>query len=284
MKTQVTGIVADLLRNKRSIPYARAWRSDLNMLSITQLMVRLWVAEESRLGVSRPNGVLQNLWEPLQSHDRGRGRRSLKKTPARHVRSRPTTGQGVIAAGTSTASGAGSFAADFRSSTTPLSGDRGSSGHVVALDGAAQTTPSADILSCAQFPVTSTSEAEEVPGSRGDHGDGTGAGNEANRGCSFAVALALEAGKRTVSGQCSGRSGSGGSGEQRKRTSQVGAEVSVAKAMTSLDLRGKIAAVLGMVGFDGSTTDGLGPTDLKASYMATSYMDFREGEAWQGVS
>lgn len=253
------------------------------MLSITQLMVRLWVAEESRLGVSRPNGVLQNLWEPLQSHDRGCGRGRLNKTPARHVRSRPTSGQGVIVAGTSTTSGAGSFAADVRSSTTPCSGGRGSSGHVVALDGAAQTTPSADNLSVTQFPVTSTSETGEVLGSRAGNGDGAGAGDDTNRGGSFAVALALEAGKRAVAGQGSGGGGSGVGG-QRKRTSQVGAEALVAKAMASLDLRGKIAAVLGMVGFDGSTTDGLGPTDLKASYMATSYMDFREGEAWQTVS
>lgn len=276
MKTQVTGVVADLLRNKRSIPYARAWRSDLNMLNITQLMVRLWVAEESRLGVSRPNGVLQNLWEPLQSHDRGCGRRSSERTPARRVRS-ASRGE-ALGTCASTTSGAGSFAAEVRSSTTPASVDRGSSAHAAALDFEAQSTPS-DKLNHAHLPVPSTSEAREASGPRADSGDGANAGHEADRGVSFAVALALEAGKRAVSGQ-----GGVGGGGQRKRASQVGVEASVAKAMASLDLRGKVAAVLGMVGFDGSTTDGLGPTDLKASYMATSYLDFREGGAWQEVN
>ncbi|CAN0014410.1 unnamed protein product, partial [Hapterophycus canaliculatus] len=166
MRHQVSGIIADLLRNKRSIPYARAWRSDLNMLTITQLMVRLWVAEESRLGVSRPNGVLQNLWEPLQSHDREH-RRTPEHAPGWSARSRPSS------------------------------------------------------------------------------------------------------------------RGQAGADPKASRTS--GGDTLTAEAMTNLDMRGKIAAVLGMVGFNGSTTDGLGPSDLKASYMATSYMSFRAGEAWQRV-
>lgn len=273
----MTGIVADLLRNKRSIPYARAWRSDLNMLSVTQLMVRLWVAEESRLGVSRPNGVLQNLWEPLQSHDRSRGRRSSSKTPSRCVRTRPRSGEAATGASASTTSGG------VDSATVDVSSSRTITTHAVAPDGAARSIPSADLLDGASTPMPSLSEAGEGLGSRGNGGTGGAAKNEASRGGSSAVALAREAGRRAVAVGQGGGGGIGGGGGQRKRASQMGVEESVAKAMMNLDLRGKIAAVLGMVGFDGSTTEGLGPTDLKASYMAMSYMNFRAGEAWQGV-
>ncbi len=262
--------MADLLRNKRSIPYARAWRSDLNMLSITQLMVRLWVAEESRLGVSRPNGVLQNLWQPLQSHDRGHGLRNLKKTPARRGRSTPT-GRDASADPSLKSSGGDCVTADIRSSATI--NDSRDSALAVAVSCTAPSTPSADIVNGTAGSTASTSEGWQELGGAAD-----AAAHDAKKGCSLAVALALEACKRAVAiGQ-----GSGGGG-QRKKASQMGAEASVAKAMMNLDLRGKIAAVLGMVGFDGSTTDGLGPTDLKASYMATSYMDFRAGAAWQAV-
>lgn len=241
------------------------------MLSVIQLMVRLWVAEESRLGVSRPNGVLQNLWEPLQSHDRARGRRSLTKTPGRGVRSRPSSRDGGPDPSLSTTS------AGADSATAGVSSSRTITTHPVAADGAAQSSPSAGLLDGASALRPSLSEAGEGLGSRGD--DGAGAENEASGwGCS-AVALALEAGRR---GAAVGGQGGGGGG-QGKRASQMGVEESVAKSMMTLDLRGKIAAVLGMVGFDGSTTEGLGPTDLKASYMATSYMDFRAGGAWQGV-
>eukprot|EP00903_Cladosiphon_okamuranus_P014329 g13307.t1 len=274
MRHQVTGVVADLLRNKRSIPYARAWRSDLNMLSVTQLMVRLWVSEESRLGISRPNGVLQNLWEPLQSHDRARSRRSLTKPPGRGVRSRPNSRDGAGTGPTQSTTTSGGF----DSTKVGTGSSRTITTLAVDADVAAQNTASAGLLDGACTPALSLSEAGEGLGSRGDDG-GAGAANETNGGSCSAVAFALEAGRRAVAvGQ------GGGGGGQRRRASQMGVEESVAKSMMSLDLRGKIAAVLGMVGFDGSTTEGLGPTDLKASYMATSYMDFRAGEAWRAVA
>lgn len=262
--------MADLLRNKRSIPYARAWRSDLNMLSITQLMVRLWVAEESRLGVSRPNGVLQNLWQPLQSHERGRGLRSLKKTPARRARSTPTGREAAVDPSLKS-SGGDCVTVDARSSAT-INNSRDSA-LAVSMGSTAPSTPPADMVHGTALSTTSTSEGGQELGGAAD-----AAGHGGKEGCSLAVALALEACKRAVAiGQ------GGGGGGQNKKASQMGAEASVAKAMMNLDLRGKIAAVLSMVGFDGSTTDGLGPTDLKASYMATSYMDFRAGAAWQAV-
>lgn len=277
----MSGIIADLLRNKRSIPYARAWRSDLNMLTITQLMVRLWVAEESRLGVSRPNGVLQNLWEPLQAHDREHGRRRLESTPGRDARSRPPSG-GQAGAGpnASSTSGADAGTADIRSSRVTGSGG---GADVCSLDDKAGRTPASAGVSS---PAPPTSEAGGTVGPTHSSGGADGAvrdtaADEASEIQSHAVALALGAGKRAV---VMGQEGSDGGGSgRRKRASQMGTEASVAKAMSNLDMRGKIAAVLGMVGFNGNTTDGLGPTDLKASYMATSYMDFRAGEAWQRV-
>lgn len=92
-----------------------------------------------------------------------------------------------------------------------------------------------------------------------------------------AMTLSLQAGKRAA-----GAGQSGGRG-QETNASHSGVDSLYSKAMGHLDLRGKIAAVLGMVGFDGGATDGLGPSDLKASYMASTYMDFRVGEAWQEV-
>lgn len=292
--SQVSGIIADLLRNKRSIPYARAWRSDLNMLSITQLMVRLWVAEESRLGVSRPNGVLQNLWEPLQSHDREHGLRDPGSSDARSARSRPSSGgQAGGGLSASTTSGGHPLTAEIRSSLTTLDSSgktNNTSGDLCSLNGHI----GANLLDAANVPdanaASPASPASDAGGTmRRSSADG-GADTVADTGVhggeethSFAVALALEASKQAVTvGQR--RKDSGGGAGRRKRASQAGTDASIAKAMATLDMRGKIAAVLGMVGFNGNAKDGLGPSDLKASYMATSYMDFRAGEAWQRVS
>ncbi|CAM9752955.1 unnamed protein product [Chrysoparadoxa australica] len=69
MRHQVTAVIADLLQNKRAVTYAHAWRSDCDMLTVGQLLTRLWIAEEARLGVSRPGGIVQNLASPLQKHE-----------------------------------------------------------------------------------------------------------------------------------------------------------------------------------------------------------------------
>ena len=66
MRHQVTGVIADLCRNERILPYVKAWRSDRTMLSATQLLMRVWEDEEMRLGYSRENGVIGNLPQPLQ--------------------------------------------------------------------------------------------------------------------------------------------------------------------------------------------------------------------------
>ncbi|CAN0396243.1 unnamed protein product, partial [Discosporangium mesarthrocarpum] len=164
MQHQVTGIVADLLCNKRAILYARAWRSDCDMLSISQLMVRLWIAEEARLGVSRPGGVLQNLWRPLQSHN-------------------------------------------LRVEHPPLH-----------------------------------AEAPTLPVEQGAQGSPSRGGEKS-----------------------------------------LDQEAALRKSVGHLDLRGKLAGVLSLVGFDQSTADGLGPHEVKALFMAMHFLDFRAAEAWQEV-
>lgn len=263
---KVTGVVADLLRNKRSIPYARAWRSDLNMLSITQLMVRLWVAEEARLGVSRPNGVLQNLWQPLQSHTCGEDRRSRGLEETRGARSRPTS--------------AGRPDPSCAAWATTL-GESTSSG--VQLSRAHASSAGNDAGGCVSETRPSDITADTPPdgilleSAEGVAGLDMAREEKESRVPPSAIALALQVGRRAAS------TGQNSRGEKVKATSSVGVEASVAKAMMHLDLRGKIAAVLGMVGFDGAASDGLGPSDLKASFMATSFLDFRAGEAWQEV-
>lgn len=252
--SKVTGIVADLLRNKRSIPYARAWRSDLNMLTITQLMVRLWVAEEARLGVSRPNGVLQNLWQPLQSHGRGPSHRNKREQTSRRAKSsRPASAANVDPA--STTSGA-----NLRAKP---------SGAVTITAGHSEEN----------LDPHDTSLLTRSPEERVGIGEEPSAPGNAEETCGVpeAITLALQAGKRAAGSGLRGNAGQG------KGASNIGPESSVAKAMRHLDLRGKIAAVLGMVGFDRGSKEGLGPSDLKALYMATNYQDFREGETWQEV-
>lgn len=268
---QVTGLVADLLRNKRSIPYARAWRSDFNMLSISQLMLRLWVAEESRLGVSRPNGVLQNLWQPLQSHDRGTGRRGRKTADCNMFRLlQPMHLRGDSRGrDSSTNSTSNESVASARCSTPTAAGLVPSS----VLSGECTRTSPENTTLTPNLRGGKTSETMDL-GSVGEEFDDSSDG-----GSGSGIALVLQAGRR------GGRKGGqGGSHRRGKRTSKVDGEVSVMKAVEQLDLRGKIAAVLGLVGFDVSATDGLGPSDLKASYMAMSYLDFKVGEVWQQVN
>lgn len=67
LRHQTAGIIGDLLKNKRAKPYALAWRSDGYMRTLAQLLMQLWVEEENRLGVTRPDGVLLDLIEPLQN-------------------------------------------------------------------------------------------------------------------------------------------------------------------------------------------------------------------------
>lgn len=241
------------------------------MLSISQLMVRLWVAEEARLGVSRPNGVLQNLWRPLQSHGRGIDRLKQKNSETSASQSSRL---------------APSSSDQYRSATNITSSngnDSTTDAQCSALEDTALVAPSDSTVERAGTPPENTllmvgadrggnSDPTESRSSRG--GLDTGGSACANN----AILLALQAGRRDAR-KCGGR----GRNRNERKASKVDGAASVTKAIEQLDLRGKIAAVLGMVGFDVSVSEGLGPSDLKASYMAMSYLEFRIGEVWQEV-
>lgn len=241
---KVTGIVGDILRNKRALQYAKAWRSDVNVLTITQLMMRLWVAEEARLGVSRPNGVLRNLWQPLHSHELRTGYKSKGIDPS--------TRESFIRDPTNAAS-------DDRFFQTSL-GVEGEVASLAPKDGV--EIPENGIL------AGESGEKEEISGRLRMSED-----QKAISGEHLAIAFALHASKPVIS---AGQRCSTG-----RRASSI--DASVSKATRQLDLRSKIAAVLERIGVDGSVKDVLGPNDLKAFYMATSYLGFRKGEAWQEV-
>ncbi|KAJ1458302.1 hypothetical protein M885DRAFT_586352 [Pelagophyceae sp. CCMP2097] len=72
MRHQVCGLVADLARNGKLVPYVREWRSDRSMRSAAQVFAHAWEDEELRLGADRHRGVLDNLAQPLRRQSRGR--------------------------------------------------------------------------------------------------------------------------------------------------------------------------------------------------------------------
>jgi hypothetical protein len=71
MQPQIVGTIADLMRNPKAIPYFKSWKSDINMKSASQLFLEMWIAEEARLGLARPQatgGIIANLIYPLRKH------------------------------------------------------------------------------------------------------------------------------------------------------------------------------------------------------------------------
>ena len=68
MRSQICGVLADLVKNNRSLPYLTAWRSDRSMMSAVQLLMMLWEEEEVRLRMQRNEGVIVDLWKPLGRH------------------------------------------------------------------------------------------------------------------------------------------------------------------------------------------------------------------------
>lgn len=262
-------------------------------------MVRLWVLEEARLGVSRPNGVLQNLWRPLQSHNSGIGRRGWEKSTENGRRSGSRPQKAAIPTVGSPYNDTTSVARDSdpshgsaRSPGTAVNSNDSSNGNNNNNNDNVNKKDSSDNNdgSCAfaaeinndrnvplQSTLTSSSPECQNTGEarRVEEGD-----DDARSSKSVgAISRALQAGRWT-----SGKRGRARGSGERSRASKSVEEAVVAKAMEQLDLRGKIAAVLGMVGFDVNSAEGLGPSELKALYMATRYLDFREGEAWQEVT
>lgn len=66
MRGQVVGCTADLLRNPKVVPYAKAWRSDQTGRAVSVALLRLWAEEEERLGVQHgTEGAISNTQRPL---------------------------------------------------------------------------------------------------------------------------------------------------------------------------------------------------------------------------
>eukprot|EP01041_Mallomonas_annulata_P000888 gene888-1723_t len=68
IRVQALRLFGDLLNNHRLVTFALAWRSAKTMRSVGQLLAHAWMEEETRLGYERSNGVICNLWDPLDSH------------------------------------------------------------------------------------------------------------------------------------------------------------------------------------------------------------------------
>ncbi|CAN0030938.1 unnamed protein product, partial [Choristocarpus tenellus] len=249
MRHQVTGVVADLLGNKRAIPYAQAWRSDCNMLSISQLMVRLWIAEEARLGVSRPGGILQNIWHPLQSHEM-----NMQQTLQMDSESPNIKRAGMV--------------------HRPASSLRG---HKSSERGGNNVGNVRN-----DCPKQSETEGERVEGEldceRGAWGTEEWSTENVNdsrqpQSLSSPLRLALLSGSRRTQGS-----------SITTKEQSLDQEAALRKSLRHLDLRSKLAAVLRLVGCGRGAVEGLGPNEVQALYMATKFLEFRAAEAWQEVA
>ncbi|RQM10343.1 hypothetical protein B5M09_009697 [Aphanomyces astaci] len=65
MHGQVLGVLAELCENVKAVAYFQAWKSK-TQCSATQMLLRMYADEETRLGVQRPaTGLLQNIARPL---------------------------------------------------------------------------------------------------------------------------------------------------------------------------------------------------------------------------
>merc|ERR1712025_828386 len=66
MRNQLTGRLADLARNPKSLRFLQIWRSDKTMRSLREMLYDFWTQEEVRLGIANDDmGVLANLDRPL---------------------------------------------------------------------------------------------------------------------------------------------------------------------------------------------------------------------------
>lgn len=227
-------------------------------------MVRLWIAEEDRLGVSRPNGVLQNLWQPLQSHSWAsrRGRGTVETTPKPLSASPRTACPLPGGTGKLEEALAGPLVKRNHEEGDARTVDGGGSSVQGETRGVSSASASLSFGDEVGHPVeTRGEEKNHMPG-----GSGIPQAITSNLGLDGRLKAIL-----------------GGRRELRKDASRLDCEASLSRVMEHLDLRGKIAGVLRLVGFDVERAHGLGPSELKAAYMATSYLDFLEGEAWQKV-
>lgn len=66
MLNQLTGCLADLARNPKSLRFFQIWRSDKTTRSLREMLFNFWTNEQSRLGITNDEmGVLANLDRPL---------------------------------------------------------------------------------------------------------------------------------------------------------------------------------------------------------------------------
>jgi hypothetical protein len=67
-RAMILRVFADLLQNKKLMAFVNSWRSSRTMRSVSQLLAHAWMDEEVRRGVARDNGLICNIWNPLNGH------------------------------------------------------------------------------------------------------------------------------------------------------------------------------------------------------------------------
>jgi len=68
-RIQVLRLLSDLLENTKLLTFLHAWRSPKTMRPAAQVIAHCWLDEEARLGVTREQGILNNIGDPLQCHE-----------------------------------------------------------------------------------------------------------------------------------------------------------------------------------------------------------------------
>lgn len=62
-------VLSELMANFRLNAFVLSWRSGRTMRNVVELLAHAWMDEEVRLNVRREDGLICNIWEPLQNHD-----------------------------------------------------------------------------------------------------------------------------------------------------------------------------------------------------------------------
>jgi hypothetical protein len=69
MRIQILRFISDIIRNQKLLSFIFAWRSSKTMRNVVQLLTDVWIDEELRLNMSRHNGGIINIFNPLQIHE-----------------------------------------------------------------------------------------------------------------------------------------------------------------------------------------------------------------------
>jgi hypothetical protein len=62
-------VLSELMVNSRLNAFVLSWRSSRTMRNVVELLAHAWMDEEARLNVQREDGLICNIWSPLQNHD-----------------------------------------------------------------------------------------------------------------------------------------------------------------------------------------------------------------------